>query len=114
SGKKILYSGAENSPNGTAPVYGSSEPTFASGTVTVTGFKFYQAASTTLKVEEQTTLNKGEGSMVVAAGAATQLPFTTQPGGAFAGYTFRTQPVVTAEDAYGNTASGYSKTVSLS
>ncbi len=114
SGKKLLYSGAENAPNGTAAVYGSSEPTFASGTVTVSGFKFYKAASTTLKVEEETTLDKGEASMVVAAGAATQLPFTTQPAGAFAGYTFRTQPVVTAEDAYGNTVSSYSGTVSLS
>src|SRR5262249_21308473 len=39
----------------------------------------------------------------VATAAASQLVFTTQPSGATAGAAFGTQPVVTVEDAYGNT-----------
>src|SRR5205085_2189765 len=39
----------------------------------------------------------------IAAAAATQLVFTTQPAGATAGAPFVTQPAVTVEDAFGNT-----------
>ncbi|MGO8905005.1 MAG: hypothetical protein ACLQMH_05190, partial [Solirubrobacteraceae bacterium] len=75
--KKLLYSGAEKSPSETAPVYGSTEPTFAAGTVTVPGFRFYKAASTTLKVEEETTLDKGETTFTVNAEPAGSLTTTT-------------------------------------
>ncbi len=75
--KKLLYSGAEKSPSETAPVYGSTEPTFAAGTVTVPGFTFYKAASTTLKVEEETTLDKGETTFTVNAEPAGSLTTTT-------------------------------------
>jgi hypothetical protein len=49
----------------------------------------------------------------VAAGAATQLAFSTQPAGATAGAAFTTQPVVTAKDAFGNVATSYAGTVAL-
>ncbi len=39
----------------------------------------------------------------IAAGAATQLVFTTQPAGGSVGGPFATQPTVTIQDAYGNT-----------
>ncbi len=39
------------------------------------------------------------------AGPASQLVFTTQPGGTFASAPFVTQPAVTARDSFGNTAS---------
>src|SRR6202030_1416772 len=42
-------------------------------------------------------------SFTIAAAAASQLGFTTQPAGATAGSAFGTQPVVTVEDAFGNT-----------
>ena len=46
--------------------------------------------------------------------SAASLVFTTQPAGVTAGSPFTTQPVVTAKDSYGNVATGYAKTVSLS
>ncbi|HEX7289730.1 MAG TPA: hypothetical protein VF250_01275 [Conexibacter sp.] len=49
----------------------------------------------------------------VVAGAATQLVVTTPPSGASGGSAFSTQPVVTARDADGNTATGYAGTVTL-
>jgi hypothetical protein len=54
-------------------------------------------------------------SATVAYGAATQLVFTTQPGGGATGGTaFPTQPIVAARDAGGNTVLDYSGTVTLS
>jgi hypothetical protein len=50
----------------------------------------------------------------VAVGSVTQLAFTTQPGGGATGGTaFPTQPVVTAQDAGGNTVTSYNRTVTL-
>ena len=65
AGKKLLYSGATNAPAGTAPMYGSGEPTFVSGSATVKTFTFYKAASTTLKVEEETSGRSGEAAFTV-------------------------------------------------
>jgi hypothetical protein len=42
-------------------------------------------------------------AFTVNPGTATQLVFTTQPGGGTAGNVWSQQPVVTVEDAYGNT-----------
>lgn len=51
----------------------------------------------------------------VTPGTATRLVFSTHPGGgATANVTFPSQPVVTALDAGGNTATGYAGTVALS
>lgn len=51
----------------------------------------------------------------VTVGPAAQLVFTTQPDGSpNAGAAFPQQPVITAEDAGGNTVTGYAKAVSLS
>jgi trimeric autotransporter adhesin len=44
-------------------------------------------------------------NIVFSAGAAAKLAFTTQPGGGTGGTTWTTQPVVTVEDANGNTVS---------
>jgi len=51
----------------------------------------------------------------ITLGPASQLVFTTQPGGgATGGVAFPTQPVVTIEDAGGNTEAGDTSTVTLS
>jgi hypothetical protein len=60
------------------------------------------------------TLAGDSSAFNVAAGAATQLVFSTQPAGATAGSAFTTQPVVTAKDAFGNVATSYAGTVALS
>jgi hypothetical protein len=53
--------------------------------------------------------------VTVSYGAATQLVFTTQPGGgATGGVAFPTQPVVAAREANGNTVLDYAGTVGLS
>ncbi|GAA4875095.1 Ig-like domain-containing protein [Ferrimonas pelagia] len=44
---------------------------------------------------------------------ATQLAWTTQPAGSVSGSTLTTQPVITAQDAFGNTDTDFSETVTL-
>ena len=54
------------------------------------------------------------GSVSITAGTtATQLVFSTQPGGSVAEGTAFTQPVLTAEDANGNTVTGFNSSVTL-
>ena len=50
----------------------------------------------------------------VTVGTASQLAVTTPPAGATGGTAFTTQPVVTVEDAGGNTVTGDTSTVTLS
>ena len=52
-------------------------------------------------------------SFTLASGAATKLAVTTQPNGAANGAAFTTQPVITIQDASGNTVTGSSASVSL-
>jgi hypothetical protein len=49
----------------------------------------------------------------ITAGAATQLIFTTSPSDARSGLAFATQPVVQAQDAFGNAATGFSGAVTV-
>ena len=53
------------------------------------------------------------GTITVVAGAASQLVFTTQPGGGTGGTAWTTQPAVTVEDAGGNTVTGAGVSVTL-
>jgi trimeric autotransporter adhesin len=52
--------------------------------------------------------------VTVTAGVATTLSFTTSPGDSDAGQLLSPQPVVTIQDAFGNTATGATNSVSLS
>ncbi|MGB2711420.1 MAG: hypothetical protein WBC33_07870 [Conexibacter sp.] len=52
-------------------------------------------------------------AFTVTPGAMASLSFTTQPSGGTGGTAFATQPVVTALDAEGNVATGYSGTITL-
>jgi trimeric autotransporter adhesin len=49
----------------------------------------------------------------ITLGAAAKLAFTTQPGGGTGGTAWATQPVVTIQDAGGNTVTGNTSTVTL-
>ena len=53
------------------------------------------------------------GNVVITTGSASQLAFTTQPTGASGGVDLGTQPVVTVQDAGGNTVTGDTSTVAL-
>lgn len=50
---------------------------------------------------------------IIIFGTASKLAFTTQPAGATAGSAFTTQPVVTVQDANGNTVANSSSSVTL-
>ena len=53
------------------------------------------------------------GTFNVTVGAASKLAFTTQPGGGAAGAAWATQPKVTVQDAFGNTITTSSASVTL-
>lgn len=68
---KLKYEGALGSPSGKAPTYSATtEPVFAGGEATVTGFHFYHAAANTLKVVEETTAREGSAAITVKTGPA--------------------------------------------
>jgi trimeric autotransporter adhesin len=74
---KLRYEGAEASPSGKAAEYSvTTEPTFSAGEVTVTGFRLYNAASTTVKVKEETTGHEGSVTLKVKPAGAKRLAWT--------------------------------------
>ena len=102
---RLHYEGAESSPNGTAPEYSSTtEPVFSAGEATLTGFKLYKAASTTLKVKEEVSGHEGSATFTVKAASASSFSVPT-PSEREAGVAFSV--VVTAWDAWHNTAKSY-------
>ena len=60
------------------------------------------------------TSTSASARVTVSYGVLSQLVFTQSPAGATGGTAFTTQPIVTAEDAAGNTVANYAGTVSLS
>ena len=107
----ITFTGPANAPNGTAPTYPASV-TFTNG-VGSPSITLYDAQTTTLTAK-QGTVTGTSSSFTVGSATASQISFTTQPAGATAGFAFTTQPAVTAKDTYGNVATGYAKTITLS
>lgn len=86
-----------------------------SGTIGFSGCRTTRAGSGVQLQASDGTYEGLSARFNVAAGTVSALGFTTQPGGAITGGTsFPTQPVVTAQDAFGNTATSYNSTVSLS
>ena len=55
----------------------------------------------------------GSGTQTVTAGASSKLAFTTQPGAGQPGTAWATQPVVSVQDAGGNTVTSNTSTVTL-
>ena len=102
---KLHYEGAEAAPGGKAPEYASAtEPVFAGGEAAVSGFKLYNAASTTLLVKEEGSGHEGSGSLLVKASAVKKLAVAT-PSEQEAGAAFNV--TVTASDEWGNTSKTY-------
>jgi hypothetical protein len=88
--------------------------TLRSGVTTFSGCKIDRVGSNYRLRASDGTLSGDSSAFSVSVGTATGLVFTTQPGGGATGGTaFPTQPIVTAVDAGGNTATGSSSTVSL-
>ncbi len=76
----------------------------ASGVATFAGLSLDKVGTNYTLLASSTGLSGATSSMFsISAGTATQIVFTTQPGGAASSTAFATQPVVTIQDAYGNT-----------
>jgi|GEM_PF-5452784 len=94
---KLKYEGAEASPSGKAAEYSATtEPTFSLGEATVSGFKLYKAAATSLKVKEEVTGHEGTGSFTVKPAAAKRLGWT---GGVVSAGTLSSPCLFTCTDA---------------
>ena len=75
-----------------------------SSSVTISGVTYTKAESGVKLEASGGSLAAGESAaFTVVPGAANQLAFTTQPGGGAPGEVWPTQPVVTVQDANGNT-----------
>ena len=82
----------------------------STGLATFSGLSINKSGTGYTLTATGSTVNTTAGTVVSSAfnitvGAATQLVFTTQPGGGTGGTVWTTQPVVTVEDAGGNTVS---------
>ncbi len=130
--KNLTFSGADSSVNpvtaptvknssGTASAFGSTTAiTFSSGVATVSGgnngvMTLYKAETATISVTDGSISANGSDRLTVTVSATTasNLAFTTQPGGGSAGAVWSQQPVVAVQDQYGNTATTDSSTVTV-
>lgn len=84
-----------------------------SGVTSFGGCRIDTAGSYTLHAGDGT-LAGDSASFTVGPGSATALTFTTEPVNALVSTVFPTAPVVTAYDAYGNVATGYASSITLS
>ncbi len=87
--------------------------TASSGVATFSGCAINKAGSFTLKATDGSLTSATSSVFTVSPGPPTTLVFTTEPGGATAGSAFTSQPVVTIEDAEGNTVTTDSSAVTL-
>ena len=114
--KTLVWSGPSSSPSGQAPSYPSTATTviFTAGEGTATLLTLYDAQSTTLKATEGSSVEGTSAAFTVKAGTATTLSFTTSPSTPTAENTaFATQPKVTVQDAWQNTAATNTSNVTL-
>ena len=91
----------------------SSSPSSATS-CTETGVSVGRHQYTVTAVWRSWTATSATATAQVSFGPVSQLVLTRQPAGAAGGTAFTTQPVVTAEDAAGNTVTTYAGTVALS
>ncbi len=89
---------------------------FSSGVANLTALGMTytgNAASGTFRATSANGKIGTSGTVAVAVGAAARVKFTLQPGNGTGGSNLVTQPVVTVQDAGGNTVAGSSATVTL-
>ena len=104
--KTLSWSGAANSPSGHAPEYpaAATTVTFTAGVGKASSIKLYDAATTTLTVQEGSAVEGSTGAFAVKAAAAKKFTLAA-PSEAFAGSAFAV--TLTATDEYGNPAPAY-------
>ena len=102
----ITWSGAQTSPGGNAPSYPTSPVSFNNGVSTTTlAATLFAAGSNNLTATASSPSLTGTATISVAPAAADHFRVTA-PASATAGTSFNTV-VLTAQDAYNNTATGY-------
>ena len=82
------------------------------GVATFAGCSIDLAGTYTLTATDGS-MNQQSSSLTIDVGSAAQLAFTTQPSDSTGGVAFETQPVVTVQDAGGNTVTGDTSSVTL-
>ena len=92
---------------------GGNSKAATAGVATFAGCQVDKAGTYTLTATDGSLTLAVSTNVVVSAGAANKLVFTTQPGGGTGGTAWPTQPVVTLQDAYGNTVTGTAQNVTL-
>ena len=110
--KTVSFSGPANAPGGASPTY-TTTVTFANGQANSVATTLFKTESTTLTAGISGLTGVASSSLTVTAGAAARLAFTTQPGGGTGGTAWTTQPVVTVQDANGNTCITDTSTVTV-
>jgi hypothetical protein len=112
--KTLTFSGPATAPNGAGPTYPASPVTFTNGVSTVMTITLYDAEATALTVKDSTVGATGtSGTFTVGPASASKLIFATQPGGGSAGAAWSQQPKVAVVDAYSNTSTTSSASVTL-
>ena len=103
---------------GTGSLQGTATKTAVAGVATFTNLRIDSSGAKTLRASGSLSgpgaVTVDSSSFAVNVAAASQLVYTTQPAGATAGAAFGTQPVVTVEDAFGNTVTtGADSTINI-
>src|SRR5438552_2666626 len=86
----------------------------ASGTGTLSSFTFKTAGTRTITAAATGLTSNTSANVPVNAGTASKLVFTTSPSDSLTNIAFSTQPTVTVQDAYGNTATSSTANITLS
>ncbi len=109
--KTLTWSGLANSPSSQTPTYPPTSVTFTNGVASPnTTFTAYDAGSNTLTASDAATAT---GSTTFTLNASTLSSFTVpNPGTQVAGTAISGGETITALDAYGNPASGWTSTTS--
>jgi hypothetical protein len=88
-------------------------PTIA-GSATFNDLRIDKVGTKILKAAATGLTGAFSAPFTISPAAAGKLAFTTQPGGGVAGQPLSPQPVVTLQDAFGNTVKGVAQSVSIS
>ncbi len=96
---------------GSGSLQGTTTVAAVNGIASFTSLRIDTAGAKTLQLTDGALTSVNASPFTVSPAAAAQLAVSTQPAGATAGAPFATQPVVTVQDAYGNTVTGDTSSV---
>ncbi len=104
---------ALTTPGGATLGCSANPKTAVAGVATFTGCQVDKAGSYTLTASGAGLTSATSSSLVISAGTAVKLGFTSQPGGGTSQTALANQPVVAVQDAAGNTVTGNTTSVTL-